>query len=177
MGIRDGNACQSGRIRTSSRGVPPIRRPDGGQGCHRAHGPQGGYGSGRRRPGGDQGAGPAREAGRAAPVADPEVPALPRAAGDLPTLLLKTRIKSEVERAKLLEIRARVEAGKYVDADDVKVAAFNKAREVRDSLLNIPERLAAVLAAESDERRVHQIMVDEIRSALEALPGGSTGSP
>jgi len=113
----------------------------------------------------------------AAPTADPEIPALPRSAGDLPTLLLKTRIKSEVERAKLLEIRARVEAGKYVDADDVKVAAFNKAREVRDSLLNIPERLAAVLAAESDERRVHRIMVDEIRSALEALTGGSTGSP
>ena len=112
----------------------------------------------------------------AAPVADQEIPAPPRSAGDLPTLLLKTRIKSEVERAKLLEIRARVEAGKYVDADDVKVAAFNKARVVRDSLLNIPERLAAVLAAESDELRVHRIMVDEIRSALEALTGGSTGS-
>ena len=70
-----------------------------------------------------------------------------------------------------------METGKYVDADDVKVAAFNKAREVRDSLLNITERLAAVLAAESDERRVHQIMIDEIRSALEALTGGSTSSP
>ena len=109
----------------------------------------------------------------ARPVAgdDPEPSAPPRD-GDLPTLLLKTRIKSEIERAKLLEIKARVEAGKYVDADDVRVAAFNKARVVRDSLLNIPERLAAVLAAESDERRVHQIMVAEIRSALEELTGG-----
>ena len=66
-----------------------------------------------------------------------------------------------------------MEAGKYVDADDVKVAAFNKARVVRDSLLNIPERLAAVLAAEGDERRVHQIMVAEIRAACEELTGGS----
>jgi len=107
-----------------------------------------------------------------APAAAPDVPALPRSGGDLPTLLLKTRIKSEVERAKLLEIKARVEAGKYVDADDVKVAAFNKARVVRDSLLNIPERLAAVLAAEGDERQVHQILVTEIRSALEELTGG-----
>ncbi|MDP6405403.1 MAG: hypothetical protein QF797_09365, partial [Alphaproteobacteria bacterium] len=88
-------------------------------------------------------------------------------------LLLKTRIKSEVERAKLLEIKAKVEAGKYVDADDVKVAAFNKARVVRDALLNIPERLAAVLAAETDKQRVHGMLVTEIRAACEELSGDS----
>ena len=108
-----------------------------------------------------------------APAAAPDVPALPRSGGDLPTLLLKTRIKSEVERAKLLEIKAKVETGKYVDADDVKVAAFNKARVVRDALLNIPERLAAVLAAESDKQRVHGMMTTEIRAALEELSGDS----
>jgi hypothetical protein len=94
-------------------------------------------------------------------------------AGNLPTLLLKSRIKSEVERAKLLEIKARVEAGKYVAAEDVKVAAFNRARVVRDALLNIPERLAAMLAAEADERRVHQILAVEIRAALEELTDGA----
>ena len=119
-----------------------------------------------------------REPGRSerraeAPAAVPDVPALPRPGGDLPTLLLKTRIKSEVERAKLLEIKAKVEAGKYVDADDVKVAAFNKARVVRDALLNIPERLAAVLAAETDKQRVHGMLVTEIRAACEELSGDS----
>ena len=89
--------------------------------------------------------------------------------GDLPTLLLKTRIKSEVERAKLLEIKAKVEAGKYIDADTVKTAAFNKARVVRDGLLNIPDRLAAVLAAENDPARVHELLAAEIRTALEEL--------
>ena len=98
--------------------------------------------------------------------------ALPATGGDLPTLLLKTRIKSEVEKAKLLEIKARVEAGKYVDAGEVKVAAFNKARVVRDALLNIPDRLAAMLAAESDEHRVHEILNKEIRMALEELTNG-----
>ena len=39
--------------------------------------------------------------------------------GDLPTMLLKTRIKSEVGRANLLELKSKVEAGKYVDADEV----------------------------------------------------------
>ena len=101
-----------------------------------------------------------------------ETPQLPQG-GDLSTLLLKTRIKSEVEKAKLLEIKARAEAGKYVDADEVKVAAFNRARVVRDSLLNIPERLAAVLAAEEDASRVHALLHAEIRSALEDLSGAS----
>jgi hypothetical protein len=97
---------------------------------------------------------------------------IPATTSDLPTLLLKSRIKSEVERAKLLEIKARVEAGKYIAVDDVKAAAFNRARVVRDALLNIPERLAAMLAAEADERRVHQILALEIRAALEELMDG-----
>jgi PHD/YefM family antitoxin component YafN of YafNO toxin-antitoxin module len=115
---------------------------------------------------------PVRPKRRGQPAAAvPDVPAPSR--GDLPTLLLKTRIKSEVERAKLLEIKARVEAGKYVDADDVKVAAFNRARVVRDALLNIPERLAAVLAAETDKERVHGMLTAEIRAACEELSGDS----
>ena len=101
----------------------------------------------------------------------PETLSLPQG-GDLPTLLLKTRIKSEVERARLLEIKARVEAGKYVDADEVNVAAFNRARVVRDSLLNIPDRLAGVIAAESDAQKVHALLATEIRQVLEELTGG-----
>ena len=93
--------------------------------------------------------------------------------GDLPTLLLKSRIKSEIERSKILEIKARVEAGRYVDADEVKAAAFNKARVVRDGLLNIPDRLSAVLAAENNAVRIHEILSAEIRAALEELTGGS----
>ncbi len=100
-------------------------------------------------------------------------PVFPQTASDLPTLLLKTRIKSEVERAKLLEIKARVESGKYVDADEMKTAAFNRARVVRDGLLNIPDRLASILATESDATRVHEILTAEIRTVLEELIGGS----
>ena len=108
-------------------------------------------------------------------AAAPDVPALPRSGSDLPTLLLKTRIKSEVERAKLLEIKAKVETGRYVDADDVKATAFNKARVVRDGLLNIPDRLSAVLAAESDPAKVHELLAAEIRNALEELSGNKRG--
>ena len=97
--------------------------------------------------------------------------------GDLPKMLLKTRIKSELEKGKLLEIKARVEAGKYVDADEVKVAAFNKARIVRDGLLNIPDRMALLLAAEDNEHKVHDLLTSEIRTALEELTGGVPRAP
>jgi hypothetical protein len=115
-----------------------------------------------------------------APVSKPaatsvQEPITLRQGGDLPTLLLKTRIKSEVERAKLLEIKAKVETGRYVDADDVKATAFNKARVVRDGLLNIPDRLSAVLAAESDPAKVHELLAAEIRNALEELSGNKRG--
>lgn len=127
-----------------------------------------------RRAGGGSGATTDRAAG---PASAPRTSATGvsshgAASGDLPTLLLKTRIKSEVERAKLLELKAKVEAGKYVDADEVKVAAFNRARVVRDSLLNIPDRVAAVLAAETDPQKVHALLAAEIRGALEELTGG-----
>lgn len=52
------------------------------------------------------------------------------------------------------------------------MAAFNKARTVRDNLLNIPGRLAPLVAAESDERRCFALIDQEIRQALVELTGG-----
>ena len=89
--------------------------------------------------------------------------------GGLSTLLLKSRIKTEVERGKLLEIRARAESGKLIAADEVKIAAFRRARIVRDGMLNLPDRLAAVLAAETDVAKVHAILIKEIRLILEEI--------
>ena len=54
----------------------------------------------------------------------------------------------------------------------MKSAAFSKARIARDSLLNIPDRIAAVLAAEADQEKIHALLSSEIRQALEDLTGG-----
>ncbi len=123
---------------------------------------------------------PARPA-RRSPAADLSAPAprKPSSLGeptefigsDLPTLLLRARTKSEVEKGKLLELKAKVEAGKFVDVDEVNTAAFNKARVVRDALLNIAARLAPLVAAESDERACFDLIDREIRQALEELAG------
>ena len=66
-------------------------------------------------------------------------------------------------------------AAKSVSRDEVTVAAFTRARTVRDSLLNIPDRVASMLAAENDPARVHQILADEIRKALIELSGDNRG--
>jgi predicted acylesterase/phospholipase RssA len=128
---------------------------------------------------------PARSARRALPSSTPASAhpiaappphaapaAMPVAGGaDLPTLLLKARTKSEVEKGKLLELKAKAEAAKFVDADEVKAAAFHKARIVRDALLNIASRLAPLVAAETDERACFDLIDREVRQALEDLAG------
>lgn len=88
---------------------------------------------------------------------------------ELSTLLLKTRIKNEMERGKLLEARAKVEIGELIAVDEFKQAAFNKARIVRDNLLNIPDRVANLLASVDDASKIHELLSQEIRNSLEGL--------
>lgn len=120
---------------------------------------------------------PARPQRRTAPP-PPEPPAEQQSAppaqrqisaAELPTLLLKTRIKSETEKAKLLEIKAKVEAGKFVDIDVVKAAAFKRGRIIRDGMLSIPDRIDAIVAVETDRRKINQLIADEINRVLDEL--------
>ena len=58
-----------------------------------------------------------------------------------------------------------------IDAKAVRDAAFNQARLVRDTLLSVPNRLSPVIANETDEHRVHELIKDEIVSCLRAIDG------
>jgi len=86
---------------------------------------------------------------------------------DLPELLLKTRIKSEAEKVKLLEIKTKVESGKYIDRDEAEARIYNHFRPIRDGLLTIPDRLDAELAASTDRHIVHKILYNEIVRVLD----------
>ena len=88
---------------------------------------------------------------------------------ELSTMLLKSRIKSEVQRSRLLEARAEAEIGQLVPIETVKTEAFNTARVVRNNLLNIPDRVSALLASMSDAEKIHETLAEEIRTALEEL--------
>ncbi len=76
--------------------------------------------------------------------------------------------------ARLAKIEFEEKTAKLISRDEVQVAAFTKARTVRDNLLNIPDRLAATLAAEGDADKVHQILTREIRKALDELAGANS---
>ncbi len=88
---------------------------------------------------------------------------------NLSTVLLKTRIKSELEKVKYLEIKNKEAEKSLVSADGVRIAAFNKGRMVRDALLNIPDRVASMLAKETDTNRIHEILTKEIRQIIEEI--------
>lgn len=88
---------------------------------------------------------------------------------NLSTVLLKTRIKSELEKVKYLEIKNKEAEKTLVSADGVRIAAFNKGRMVRDALLNIPDRVASMLAKETDTNRIHEILTKEIRQIIEEI--------
>ena len=95
------------------------------------------------------------------------------AAGDLPTLLLKARIKSEIKRASLLEIREKVETGKLVDADEMHATAFNRGRAVRAAWEAWPNRVSGPLAAELGvEMRTMRLTLERfVREHLLELTG------
>jgi phage terminase Nu1 subunit (DNA packaging protein) len=84
----------------------------------------------------------------------------------LSTLMLKSRIKTEVERGKLAELDRKQREGELVERSDVEEAAFSNARRVRDALMNIPARVASLYAAETDPQKIHQNLEDEIRTIL-----------
>ena len=70
----------------------------------------------------------------------------------------RARAIRESYLARLAKIEFEEKTAQLVSRDEVQVAAFTRARTVRDNLLNIPDRLAATLAAESDADKVHQIL-------------------
>jgi hypothetical protein len=74
--------------------------------------------------------------------------------------------------AKREKIAFEKESGALVDAAEVEMAAFNRARIFRDAMLNIPHKISQKVAAERDEFKVMSIMTDAIRKALEAEAAG-----
>ena len=78
----------------------------------------------------------------------------------------KARAVRESYLARLAKIDFEERTEKLVSRDEMQVAAFSRFRMFRDGMLNIPDRLAAVLAAETDPRHVHELLATEIRKAL-----------
>lgn len=81
----------------------------------------------------------------------------------------EARAQHERFKARLAQLELEEREGKLVEAEVVKQQAFRVARMVRDSLLNLPDRVAGELAAETNQFKVHQRLTLEIRRALEDM--------
>lgn len=75
------------------------------------------------------------------------------------------------ERYKAANEKLKYEKDKLmlVEASKVERDAFDLARRLRDGMLAIPERLAAVLTGETDERKILALLRSEIAQVLEEV--------
>lgn len=86
--------------------------------------------------------------------------------------LNESRARREHYQAELAKLQVSQQRRELVSADEVKAAAFRAARSVRDSLMALPDRLAAQLAGTNDVRLCHTLLTEELRVALRSLADG-----
>jgi len=80
---------------------------------------------------------------------------------------IQSRAIRELYVARLRKMEYEEKANRLVPLDKVTVRWFNLARQLRDQLLSVPDRIDAILAAESDRFKVNQLLTEEITRVLE----------
>lgn len=83
--------------------------------------------------------------------------------------LNESRARREHYQAELSKLQVSQQRGDLVPADEVRKAAFQVGRSVREALSNLADRLSHQLAGETDPAVIHQLLSDEHRDALLAL--------
>jgi hypothetical protein len=102
------------------------------------------------------------------PAADP----LPQASG---ASFGQARTIEMVFRAKLRRLEFETKQGRLIEAEAVRKTIADAVRSLRDGILGLPDRLATVLAAESDAKKVHVTLKMELSRELEALANAIGG--
>lgn len=82
---------------------------------------------------------------------------------------IDSQARREMFKANITELEYKRQMGELIPADEVDKEWFRLARLVRDGMLNIPARIADQLAAETDQRKIHDLLEMEIYQALEAV--------
>jgi len=82
---------------------------------------------------------------------------------------LEHRAKTEEFRAKQAELEYLRDLGLVESVEEAREADFRLFRMLRDKLINIPDRVATILAAEREPTRVHGQLTAEIKRVLSEL--------
>lgn len=89
--------------------------------------------------------------------------------GSKATSFVNARTREKEIKVQMLELDLKLKTGEMVMVKDVELAAFTMARKIRDRMLNIPDRVAAIVAAETDEVEVRNIILFQIENELSDL--------
>lgn len=100
----------------------------------------------------------------------PAAPAAPRPDGDEePGSYWASRARREEAEAATAELKLAELQGLLVRADTIRAAHAKRLAGLRESLLQIPARLAAVLAAETDQAKCHDALQRELHAVLASV--------
>jgi phage terminase Nu1 subunit (DNA packaging protein) len=80
----------------------------------------------------------------------------------------KARAKEQVHKANIREMEERQMRGMLLEKHEVQAEARAVARQIREAMLAIPQRISAIIA-DHDEPFVRSRLEKEIRKALESL--------
>lgn len=107
---------------------------------------------------------------RAKPFGESEPQAVTTDLGDEdPNSLHAAKRRREFALAEMAEIELAEKLGDLVRVADVRKMGFEAARITRDSLLNIPNRIADELASLKTRDEVHELLTKELFEALSSL--------
>ena len=87
------------------------------------------------------------------------------------TPLFEAQRRHEIAKAEMAELKLAELKSTLVNAEDVKSEAFKLARNVRDGMLNIADRVAAEFAGMTVPHSIHARLTEEIHKALETMAG------
>jgi hypothetical protein len=87
----------------------------------------------------------------------------------------QSRAIKEAYNARLAKLEYEEKSGALVRTDSVKVSWFNVLRVLRDRTLNLPDRLAPLLASETDPKLVRELLDTELRQILNDVADTTAG--
>jgi hypothetical protein len=89
--------------------------------------------------------------------------------------LADSRAIREAYAARITKLEYEEKSGRLVDKGELKLRLAKLHMAVRDALRTIPDRVAPIVAAESNQAKIHAMLLKEIGQALEGL-GDAVGS-
>lgn len=85
------------------------------------------------------------------------------------TTLAEAKLREHNVRIEREEFKLAKLKGEYVPRAKVDKYLFESGRQIRDAILGIPDRLAGIVTAETDQHKNHAVLTQELRRALESL--------